>query len=118
MIRSSGGSGSARDDRLAGRTSGTAGGAAGPGGTSSAGRTHRAGSDVRHDQQAPFLAALARARATAYPAGEYVGQESFMRASEIRSLAHQARIGPGVSLLDLCCGLAGPGRMITAESGC
>jgi len=41
-----------------------------------------------------------------------------MRASEIRSLAHQARIGPGVSLLDLCCGLAGPGRMITAESGC
>jgi ubiquinone/menaquinone biosynthesis C-methylase UbiE len=56
--------------------------------------------------------------ATAYPAGEYVGQESFMRAGEIRKLAHQARIGPGVSVLDLCCGAAGPGRMITAESGC
>jgi len=41
-----------------------------------------------------------------------------MRASEIRTLAHQARIGPGVSVLDLCCGVAGPGRMITAESGC
>jgi ubiquinone/menaquinone biosynthesis C-methylase UbiE len=41
-----------------------------------------------------------------------------MRAGEIRTLAHQARIGPGVSLLDLCCGVAGPGRMITAESGC
>jgi ubiquinone/menaquinone biosynthesis C-methylase UbiE len=41
-----------------------------------------------------------------------------VRASEIRTLAHQARIGPGVSVLDLCCGVAGPGRMITAESGC
>jgi SAM-dependent methyltransferase len=33
-------------------------------------------------------------------------------------LAHQARVGAGVSVLDLCCGAAGPGRMITAESGC
>jgi SAM-dependent methyltransferase len=41
-----------------------------------------------------------------------------MRAGEIRALAHQARVGPGVSVLDLCCGAAGPGRMITAESGC
>jgi ubiquinone/menaquinone biosynthesis C-methylase UbiE len=41
-----------------------------------------------------------------------------MRASEIRALAHRARVGPGVSVLDLCCGVAGPGRMITAESGC
>ncbi|HZR48919.1 MAG TPA: class I SAM-dependent methyltransferase [Streptosporangiaceae bacterium] len=65
-----------------------------------------------------MLTALARAQATAYPAGEYVGQESFMRAAEIRMLAHQARVGPGVSVLDLCCGVAGPGRMITAESGC
>jgi SAM-dependent methyltransferase len=47
-----------------------------------------------------------------------VGQESFMRAAEVRRLAHQARVGPGVSVLDLCCGVAGPGRMITAESGC
>jgi SAM-dependent methyltransferase len=41
-----------------------------------------------------------------------------MRAGEVRQLAHQARVGPGVSVLDLCCGVAGPGRMITAESGC
>jgi len=41
-----------------------------------------------------------------------------MRAGEIRTLAHQARIGPGVSVLDLCCGVAGPGRMITTEWGC
>ena len=79
---------------------------------------HRAGSDVGQDQRAPLLTALERARATAYPAGEYVGQESFMRAGEVRKLAHQARVGPGVSVLDLCCGVAGPGRMITAESGC
>jgi ubiquinone/menaquinone biosynthesis C-methylase UbiE len=64
------------------------------------------------------LATLEQARATAFPAGEYVGQESFMRASEVRTLAHRARVGPGVSVLDLCCGVAGPGRMITAESGC
>jgi ubiquinone/menaquinone biosynthesis C-methylase UbiE len=65
-----------------------------------------------------MVTALGRVKATAYPAGEYVGQESFMRASEIRRLAHQARVGPGVPVLDLCCGVAGPGRMITAESGC
>ena len=41
-----------------------------------------------------------------------------MRAGEVRKLARQARVGPGVWLLDLCCGVAGPGRMITAESGC
>ncbi len=41
-----------------------------------------------------------------------------MRASEIRMLADQAGIGPAVSVLDLCCGVAGPGRMITAESRC
>jgi ubiquinone/menaquinone biosynthesis C-methylase UbiE len=65
-----------------------------------------------------MLTALERARAAAYPVGEYVGQESFMRAAEVRRLALQARVGPGVSVLDLCCGVAGPGRMITAESGC
>jgi SAM-dependent methyltransferase len=75
-------------------------------------------SDMRQDQRTPLLTALGRAQATAYPAGEFVGQESFMRAAEIRRLAHQARVGPGVPVLDLCCGLAGPGRMITAESGC
>jgi len=41
-----------------------------------------------------------------------------MQAAEVRRLALQARVGPGVSVLDLCCGMAGPGRMITAESGC
>jgi sarcosine/dimethylglycine N-methyltransferase len=62
--------------------------------------------------------ALRPARVSAYPPGEFVGQESFMRAGEIRALATQAGIGPGVSVLDLCCGVAGPGRFITRASGC
>jgi ubiquinone/menaquinone biosynthesis C-methylase UbiE len=41
-----------------------------------------------------------------------------VQAAEVRKLARQARVGPGVWLLDLCCGVAGPGRMIMAESGC
>ncbi len=73
---------------------------------------------VRQDRRAPFVAALQQARTAAYPPGEYVGQESFMRAGEIRQLVGRARIGPGVYVLDLCCGVAGPGRMISAELGC
>src|SRR5258708_27361798 len=41
-----------------------------------------------------------------------------MRASEIRGLAERARIVAGVSVLDLCCGVAGPGRFLTRELGC
>jgi SAM-dependent methyltransferase len=41
-----------------------------------------------------------------------------MRAGEIRQLADRARIGPGVTVLDLCCGVAGPGRLLAAERGC
>jgi SAM-dependent methyltransferase len=55
---------------------------------------------------------------SAYAPGEFVEQESFMRAGEIRALAGQAGIAPGVTVLDLCCGVAGPGRFITQESGC
>jgi SAM-dependent methyltransferase len=73
---------------------------------------------VKQDERAPFVRALERARVSAYPSGEFVGQESFMRASEIRALADQAGIGPGVFVLDLCCGIAGPGRLITEQLGC
>ncbi len=41
-----------------------------------------------------------------------------MRAGEIRALAARAGVVPGVSVLDLCCGIAGPGRFITRELGC
>jgi len=70
------------------------------------------------DERAGYDLALRPARVSAYPAGEFVGQESFMRASEILSLAVKAGVSPGVSVLDLCCGVAGPGRFITSELGC
>jgi SAM-dependent methyltransferase len=73
---------------------------------------------MRQDDRAPFDRALHRARVSAYGPGEFVGQESFMTASEIRDLAGQAGIGPGVTVLDLCCGVAGPGRFLTGELGC
>jgi ubiquinone/menaquinone biosynthesis C-methylase UbiE len=66
----------------------------------------------------PFFQALQRARASAYAPGEFVEQESFMRAGEILGLARRAGIAPGVSVLDLCCGVGGPGRFITKELGC
>src|SRR4051795_7300144 len=46
------------------------------------------------------------------------GHQGFMRAGEILTIAVQAGIGPGVSVLDLCCGVGGPGRFITGELGC
>jgi SAM-dependent methyltransferase len=73
---------------------------------------------MKQDERAPFVQALQRARVSAYGPGEFVEQESFMLAGEIRALASQAGIAPGVSVLDLCCGVAGPGRLITRELGC
>lgn len=73
---------------------------------------------MRQDHRAPFDDALRRARVAAYAPGEFVGQESFMGAREILALAVDAGIGPRTSVLDLCCGVAGPGRLITAELGC
>jgi SAM-dependent methyltransferase len=62
--------------------------------------------------------ALQRARHAAYGSGEYVGQEGFMRASQILDLASRAGVVPGVAVLDLCCGVAGPGRLIARTLGC
>jgi SAM-dependent methyltransferase len=73
---------------------------------------------MRQDERAPFVEALRRARLSAYAPGEFGGQESFMLASEILALARAAGVAPGVSMLDLCCGVAGPGRFITRELGC
>jgi SAM-dependent methyltransferase len=64
-----------------------------------------------------FVDVSRRAQA-AFGPGEYVEQESFVRASEIRKLAEQTGIGPGVSVLDLCCGVGGPGRFLTRQLGC
>ena len=73
---------------------------------------------MSEDERGALDRALRRARLSAFAPGEFVGQESFMRASEILALAVRAGIAPGVSVLDLCCGVAGPGRLIAAELGC
>jgi SAM-dependent methyltransferase len=73
---------------------------------------------MKQDDRARFERALHRARMSAYSPGEFVEQESFMRAGEIRALAARAGIRPGVSVLDLCCGVGGAGRFITRELGC
>ena len=65
-----------------------------------------------------FGETMQRAQAAAFGPGEYVEQQSFVSASEIRKLAEQARVGPGVSVLDLCCGIAGPGRLLARELAC
>jgi SAM-dependent methyltransferase len=65
-----------------------------------------------------FDADLGRAQEAAFGPGEYVEQQSFVSASQIRRLAEQAGIVSGVSVLDLCCGVGGPGRFLTGELGC
>jgi len=61
---------------------------------------------------------LWEARRAGFADCEFVGQESFMGAAEIRWLARRAEIGPGVRVLDLCCGVAGPGLFVVSELGC
>jgi SAM-dependent methyltransferase len=73
---------------------------------------------MRQDDRTPFDRALQRARVAAYAPGQFVGQESLMTAGEIRALARHVGIGPGVTVLDVCCGIAGPGRFLTRELGC
>jgi SAM-dependent methyltransferase len=73
---------------------------------------------VRQDDRVRFDRALHCARVSAYAPGEFVGQESFMTAGEIRALAVQTGIRRGVTVLDLCCGVGGPGRFLTRELGC
>jgi SAM-dependent methyltransferase len=71
-----------------------------------------------HDDHDTVDAALSAARASAFAPGEYVGQQSFVTAGEVLALARRARVGPGVRVLDLCCGVGGPGLHVTGELGC
>lgn len=63
-------------------------------------------------------AVLWAARERAFGPGEFVGQESFVTATEVLSLARRAGITAGVSVLDLCCGTGGPGRLVTRACRC
>ena len=73
---------------------------------------------MTQDERRRYVDALRRACETAYSPGEYVEQESFVQASEIRTLGEHARIASGTRVLDVCCGIAGPGRLVTRELGC
>ena len=70
------------------------------------------------DERRSLVEALRPGQEAAFGPGEYVEQESFVRASEIRLLAERAAIGRAASVLDVCCGVAGPGRFLTRELGC
>ena len=50
------------------------------------------------------------------PSGDEI--DVLVAVCEHAALAVQAGIGPGVAVLDLCCGIAGPGRFVTRELGC
>lgn len=69
------------------------------------------------DARRAVVELLRPSRLSAYPAGQFVGQESFMQADEILELARRAGIGPGTRVLDLCCGVAGPGNHIARALG-
>src|SRR3954464_6705214 len=73
---------------------------------------------MSEDDRARYDRALLRARTSAYPRGGFGGQEAFTPAGEIRELGIRAGIGRDVTVLDLCCGVAGPGRFLTRELGC
>lgn len=62
--------------------------------------------------------ALHPARRAAFGPGEFVGQESFVTASQVLRLATRAGVGPGVRVLDLCCGVGGPGALVANRLGC
>lgn len=73
---------------------------------------------MRQDERAPFDRALHRARRAAYPPGQFVGQESFMLADEVLAVAAAAGVGPGTRVLDVCCGVGGPGLHVVRSTGC
>lgn len=72
----------------------------------------------RHEESDPTGGALQRARRLAYGSEGFVDQQGFMLAGDILTLARRASVSPGVTVLDLCCGRGGPGRLITGELGC
>lgn len=72
----------------------------------------------RPAEAAPSDGALQRARRVGYGSAGFVDQQGFMGAADILALARAAEVSPGATVLDLCCGRGGPGRLITRELGC
>ena len=75
-----------------------------------------AGAAVRQDDRTPFDRALRRARGSAYAPGEYVGQESFMTAAEIRALGSGPGSAPGSTCWTCAAASAVPGGCSRAIS--
>lgn len=73
---------------------------------------------LNHDARETFDRALRNAREAAFARDEFVGQESFMPASEILRLGESADIAPGSTVLDVCCGVGGPGLLLARRFGC
>src|SRR3954468_21060048 len=73
---------------------------------------------MRQDDRARFDRALQRARTSAYAPGEFVGQESFVTAGEVRDIGVRAGIGAGALWRDPCCGVAAPGHFLPRTRGC
>ena len=69
-------------------------------------------------RRTPLDQALWEARRAAFPPGEFVGQESFVTARQVGALAGHGGIGAGARVLDLCCGVAGPGLLLVGERRC
>lgn len=61
---------------------------------------------------------LRAARLRALSPADYVGQESFMPAGDVTTLAEHARVDGHCSVLDLCCGTGGPGLLLARRTGC
>lgn len=68
--------------------------------------------------RSPSTPTLRELRVQAYGAGQYVGQEGFMLATEMLALARAAGVGRGTRVLDLCCGSGEPGLHLAKEAGC
>ncbi|MFB2600348.1 class I SAM-dependent methyltransferase [Herbiconiux sp. P17] len=69
-------------------------------------------------RRADAEAALHDACMAAHLPGPFVGQESFMTADGILALARSAGVEAETSVLDVCCGTGGPGRLIVRRFGC
>ncbi|HET6908204.1 MAG TPA: class I SAM-dependent methyltransferase [Mycobacteriales bacterium] len=73
---------------------------------------------LNHDARETYDRALRQAREAAFARDEFVGQESFMPASDILRLAEHAGITAHSTVLDVCCGVGGPGLLLARRFGC
>jgi sarcosine/dimethylglycine N-methyltransferase len=69
-------------------------------------------------RRARVATSLRPSHVQAHRKGEYVGQESFISASEILGLARAAGVDARSRVLDLCCGSGGPALHLARQTAC